>query len=466
MTQLSHYGPWLAMGAAALAASTFLQSRRRVPPVPVGQSRTGPRIVVLGAGFAGLAAARTLAAHTRDAQVLLIDQHNYHLFTPPLFQVATCAASPYDIAFPVRAFAGPRGIAFRQSTVTGIDFDSRQVHLGDGTVPYDHLIVALGSTTNFFHNQAAQEHALPLKALEDAVALRHHVLGVLEQASRTPSPEERRALLTVALVGGGSTGVETAAALIDLLRRVVPAEYPGLDPHDVRVLVIESEGKLLGHMGERLAAIALAKLQSMGVEVWLNTRAKAVGTGFLATEDGRTVKAQTIVWTAGVRTPDVVAHLIVPHGHAGSLMIDECLRLQGHPEVYAVGDNAAVEDARTHQPVPLLAQAAIQEGEAAASNLLRALRGEPPVPFRYRSLGNAVSLGRSEGVVEVGGAVIDGIAGGLGWKLIHLARMADLRNQLGAALGWGLDLVQEPDTTRLDLAAIKSRNPVAMRRAQ
>ncbi|HEX5415549.1 MAG TPA: NAD(P)/FAD-dependent oxidoreductase [Chloroflexota bacterium] len=456
MTDGSRYGPWLAVGAAGLAAYALLRAKRSRGQSLVGQPQTGPRIVVLGAGFAGLAAARRLAARAPDARILVIDQHNYHLFTPPLFQVASCATNPYDIAFPLRAFAAPRAITFRQGMVAGIDFDNRRVQVAEETIPYDYLVVALGSTTNFFGNQSAQEHALPLKSLEDAVALRHHIIGVLERANRATDPDERRAFLTFALVGGGSTGVETASAFSDLLHRLVPAEYPGLDPRDVRVLVIESRGKLLGHMSDRLAAIALAKLQAMGVEAWLNTQAKDVQADCLATEDGRTVRAETIIWTAGVRAPEVIAHLNAPHGHAGSLAIDAYLRVQGHPEVYAVGDNAAVEDARTHHPVPLLAQAAIQEGEAAAENLIRALRGEPALPFHYRPLGNAVSLGRTEGAVEVAGIVVDGIAGGLGWKLIHLARMTDLRNQLGTALGWGLNLVQAPDTTRLDLATIKS----------
>lgn len=466
MVKLSRYFPWLVAGASGLVIYGLLRGGQRRPPSPTEPARTGPRIVVLGAGFAGLAATRTLAVHADDARILLIDQHNYHLFTPPLFQVASCATDPYDIAFPVRAFAAPRGIAFRQGTVVEIDLAARQVRLTDGAVPYDYLIVALGSTTNFFGNTMAREHALPLKSLEDALTLRHRILDGLERATRAASPDERRALLTFALIGGGSTGVETAAALSDLLRRVVPAEYPGLDPRDARVLVIESEGKLLGHMSDRLAAIALAKLRAMGVEVWLNTRAKEVGDDFLTTEDGRTVKANTIVWTAGVRTPNVVAHLNAPHGHAGSLAVDEYLRVQGHPEIYAVGDNAAVEDARTRHPVPLLAQAAIKEGETAAANLIRALRGQPPVPFRYRSLGNAVSLGRTEGVVEVGGVATDGIVGGLGWKLIHLARMVDLRNQLDLALGWALNLVREPDTSQLDLKAIASsvETPSMLRR--
>lgn len=456
MMQLRHSVPWLAAGAAGLAAYALIRATRSGQPPPSARARTGPRIVVLGAGFAGLAAARKLSVGAPDARILLVDQHNFHLFTPPLFQVATSAVDPYDIASPVRAFASGRGIEFRQGTVTGIDFPAKEVCIADGTLHYDHLIIALGSTSNFFGNHAAEQHAFPLKSLGDALTLRHHVLAVLDRASRASSAEERQALLTFALVGGGSTGVETAAALADLLKRVVPAEYPGLDPRDVRVLVIESHGKLLGHLGDRLAAIALSKLRDLGVEVWLNTRAESVGAGSLSTEDGRTVKAETVIWTAGVRIPDAVAQLHATHGHAGSLAVDEYLRVQGHSDVYAAGDNAAFEAPWAPHGVPLLAQAAIQEGEAAAANLIRALRGQQPTPFHYRSLGNAVSFGRSEGAVEVGGIVLDGIIGGLGWKLIHLVRMNDPRNQFGIALDWGLNLIQEPDTSRLDLAAIGS----------
>lgn len=452
MAQISRYGPWLAAGAAGIGLYAMFRSRRQ-PSTVATSGTTGPRIVVLGAGFAGLAAARALRAGAPAARTLLIDQQNYHLFTPPLFQVAAGATDPYDIAFPIRAFAAPRGIAFRQGIVRGIDFTSREIHLTDEDISYDYLIVALGSTTNFFGNQTTRQHALALKSLEDAVLVRQRILGALEQAVRASNPDERRALLTFALVGGGSTGVETAAAVSDLLRRIVPSEYPSLDPRDLRILIIQSRGKLLGHMSERLAAVALDQLRAQGVEVWLNTRVKAVEAGSLTTEDGRSLRAATIIWTAGVRAPDVIAQLNALHGHAGSLAVDEFLRLPGHPEVYAVGDNAAVIDARTNHPVPLLAQAAIQEGEAAATNLIRSLRGQPERPFHYRSLGNAVSFGRVDGAVEVGGVVLDGILGGLGWKVIHLARMSDLRNQLGTALNWGLNLLREPDTTRLAIAA-------------
>lgn len=453
MSKLSRYLPWLLAGAGGLAAYRLIRRRGSRSSTLVEGEPTGARIVVLGAGFAGLAAARKLAARAANAQIRLIDQNNYHLFTPPLFQVATSAIDPYNIAFPVRTFAAAERITFQQGTVEGIDLDARQVRLSDGTVPYDYLIVALGSTTNFFGDQATKQNAFPLKSLEDAVTLRHHVLGVLERASQTSDPVARRALLSFAMVGGGSTGVETAAALADFLRRVVPSEFPRLDPRELRVVVVQSRGKLLGHMSDRLAAIALAKLRALGVEVWLNTRASVSQPGLLSTQDGRTVSAQTIIWTAGVRASDVTAQLNVAHGHAGSLAVDEFLRLHGHPEVYAAGDNAAISDPRTGHGVPLLAQAAIQEGEAAANNLIRARQHQPLVAFHYRSLGNAVSLGRTEGVVEAGPITIDGVIGGLGWKLAHLVRMADLRNQLGTALDWSLNLIREPDTTRLALSA-------------
>jgi NADH dehydrogenase len=450
-------------GLAAAGGAVYLATRGPSQQVQSEPPGSRPKVVILGAGFAGLAAAGRLSEHgDGSCEIVLIDQHNYHLFTPILYQVAACGVVPYDAASPVRDFAAPHGVRFRQGRITGIDFDRQRVQLDDGEEQYDYLLIALGSTTNFFGNTAAQEHALPVKWLEDGVAIRNHVLDALEQASKSSDTEQRRSLLSFAIVGGGATGVETAGALAGLIRQL-PRDYPGLDGVQPRIVVVEGESKLLGHMGDKAAEAALHALREMGVEVWLNTRAKDVEPNKLTTEDGRTIAARTILWTAGVRAPDIVAKLDARHAKAGSVAVDGYLQVFGKPNVYAAGDNAHVEGG-AGKPPPLLAAAALQEGHAAAENILHALHGEPQQEFRYRALGEVVSLGRGRGVASFGPVVIDGLAGWLIWRFVHLVRITSFRNKLATALDWSMALGRGRDTARLDMTptgAAREQAPAA-----
>ncbi|MCL5961969.1 MAG: NAD(P)/FAD-dependent oxidoreductase [Chloroflexi bacterium] len=454
----SRRGRWLIAGIAGVGLCLMfwvlrgvfhLYSRKEVPQV-------GPNVVILGGGFAGLTVARQLSHRLAGrARITLIDRHNYHLFTPLLFQVAACGVDPYNVAYPIRQFAGRHGVAFRRDLVTGIDLDGRRVQLSSGEVGYDYLVIALGTTTNFFGNRSAVEHSYPLKWLEDGVAIRHQVLDVLSQATATNDAGQRQALLSFVVVGGGATGVEMAAALADLLRRVVPTDYPDIDPSEPRVLLIQSKSRLLEHMSDRLANLALKKLRAMGVEVWLNTKAKEVEPSRLTTEDGKAVPTRTVIWTGGVRCSDVVASVEAEHGKGGSLVVDHYLRVVGRPGVYAAGDDAHFVDPQTHHSVPLLAAAAIQEGAAVAENVAREIEGRPQVPYRHRSWGNVVSFGQNWGAVELGRIVVDGFAGWLAWRLIHLARLTSYRDKLATVLDWGVGYVYDVDTARLDLEPAK-----------
>ncbi len=259
-----------ALGAGLLSAylGRRVYKRTRGSSCPVSPS--GARIVILGAGFAGLSVAsrvaRSLGPGTR---ISLVGQRNYHLFTPMLYQVAACAVLPYDAAIPLRSFTTAHNIEFRKATVIGIDFHTQQVTTDAGLIPYDYLVVALGSTTNFFGNRLAEEHATPLKSLEDGIAVRNRVIDTLEAASRVTDPDKRRMLLTFVIVNGGATGVETAGAVGQVVKNVVPKNYPAINPEDCRVVLIESEPKLLDHMSSKMAEIALRDLRQAGVEVWL-----------------------------------------------------------------------------------------------------------------------------------------------------------------------------------------------------
>lgn len=368
-----------------------------------------------------------------------------------LYEAATCAIVPSDIAYPLRQCTSRHGAGFLRASIRGVDFSRRRVLLDQGEVAFDYLVIALGSTTNFFRNDAARRHTLPLKQLEDGIAIRNRVVDMLEKASTTSDQAQRTSMLSFVIVGGGATGVETAGALADLLHRIMPADYPDLDPGDTRVILVEASPKLLGHMSSRMADVALRELQKMGVDVRLKTSAGAVEPGRVTLSDGSTITAETIVWSAGVEVPEVVAKLDAPHGPKGSLEVDEYLEVRERPRVYAAGDIAHFVDPRTHQPVPLLAAAAEQEGRAVAQNIVRSIAGRPQLPFRYTDLGNVVALGHRSGVALIGGVLMDGFAGWLTWRLVHLARITGFRNKAVTALDWAVSYLYDEDTVRFEL---------------
>ncbi len=440
--------------AAAAGAGAYWVAKNIRKPLPASPS--GPHVVILGAGFGGLATAGKLVRSRRGIRITIVDRHNYHLFTPLLYQAATCGIVPSDAVFPVREWTGRHGVSFRQATVTGIDLDRKIVHLDSGGLAYDVLVVALGSTTNFFGNQSASTHALPLKTMEDGVAIRGHIIDTLEQASATIDLSARRDLLTYVVVGGGATGVETAGAIAGLMSQLVPAEYPNLRREDGRVVLLEAGSKLLGHMSAEMAAVALRELNNAAVEVRLNTRADEIsGDGIVAQNVGDSsalhIAARTVIWTTGVRVVDVVAEIAADHSHGGSIVVDQFLKVQGRNDVYAIGDNAHFVDPQTHRPVPLLAATAMQQGEAVATNIGRGLRGAAQKAFVYRDLGNVVSVGPRSGVARVGGRIFAGFTGWLMWRVVHIARLTTTRNKLAAALDWTVGYFYDADTARLEV---------------
>lgn len=442
----------VAAGAAASVGAYWMAKKVRAAKRP---SRTAPHVVILGAGFGGLTTASKLMRVARGrVRVTIVDRHNYHLFTPLLYQAATCGIVPYDAVFPVRQWTGRHGVQFRQATVTRIDFENKTVHLDSGNISYDFLVIALGSTTNFFGNQSASAHALPLKTMEDGIAIRARIVDTLETA--TAASDKRHELLTYVVVGGGATGVETAGAIAGLLSELIPADYPSLRREEARIILLESGSKLLGHMTKEMADAALGELRNAAVDVRLNTRATEITGDWVKADnsgDGSSLcfPAHTVIWTTGVRVPDIVAQISTSHSHGGSVVVDQYLRLGGRRDVYAIGDNAHFVDSQTHTPVPLLAATAMQQGETAATNIARAIRGTRQRPFRYRDLGNVVSVGPRAGVARIGNKVIRGFAGWLIWRVVHVARLTSTRNKIAAALDWTVAYFYDADTARLDV---------------
>ncbi|MGH8979329.1 MAG: NAD(P)/FAD-dependent oxidoreductase [Acidimicrobiia bacterium] len=390
-----------------------------------------PRVVIVGAGFGGLQCARKLRNEPVD--VVLVDRRNFHLFTPLLYQVASCLLSPGDIAVPLRkVFRGAANVRFRMADVAEIDFTAKVVHLADGAaLPYDHVVVAAGSRTNFFGNDGVARHALGLKDLGEALQLRNHVLDCLERAAGTADDDERRRLLTFCIVGGGPTGVEYAGALGELVRLVLPHEYPELARAEVRIVLLEGSDRLLSMFKPRLSGYARKELEGRGVEVRTNALVADASDKLVRTKDGREIETASMIWTAGVQPAEVASGLPVPHTRAQRIEVDEYLRIPGAAGAFAIGDVAAAHD-RHGKELPMTSPPAMQQGRYVAREIL----GSGGRPFRYVEKGTLATIGRTSAVGEVGPFRFTGFLGWLVWLVVHLYYLIGFENRLVVMLRW------------------------------
>jgi NADH:ubiquinone reductase (H+-translocating) len=407
-------------------------------PTPQSQP-TRPRVVIIGAGFGGLYAARTLA--NTSADVLLIDRHNYHTFTPLLYQVATSGLEPEQIAYPVRGiFHGAPNIRFLLGTVTQIDTHTRRVivEAEDGVreEPYDALIVAGGSVTNTFGNADLERYAFGLKDLDEAIALRHHILRLFERAAWEANPAVRAALMTIVVVGGGPTGLETAGAMLELYRWVLRKDYHDQGDLQARVILVEATDRLLAPYPEALRTSAYAQLNSLGVEVMMGSAVDAVAEDHITLKDGTRIGTHTLVWAAGVKASPLAALLDVPLARGGRVPVGATLDAVGLPGVYVIGDMAYLEDAHG-QPHPMLAPVAQQGGILAARNILRAHAGQAQEAFRYHDRGTMATIGRNRAVAWVFNRIqLTGFLAWAAWLALHLVTLIGVRNRLSVLLNW------------------------------
>ena len=424
------------------------EGRASATMAPMGRER----VVIVGGGFGGLACARALDG--ADVDVLLLDARNYHLFTPLLYQVATALLDPSDIAYPFRTvFRRSRNVRFRQARVIGVDFDARRVTVAGGDpIPYDTLVLATGSANAYFGNPGLAERTIGMKALDEAMRLRNHVLSCLERAAQCPDPGERAEWLTFVIVGGGPTGVEYSGALAELLDMVLGRDFPELAPGSARVVLVEGADRLLGPFHPKLGAYAADTLRSRGVEVRLSTMVgKATDTAAVLSS-GETIGARTIVWSAGVGPSDPL-----PPDSARSrtkrLEVDDRLRVR--PGVYAIGDIASVRTGDGE--LPMLSPPAMQEGRYVA----RAIRGggEPAMPFRYLDKGTMATIGRRAAVAQVGPVRLRGFPGWITWLVVHLYYLIGFRNRAAVLASWGWDYVRRDRPIRLIVRS--SYDPVA-----
>lgn len=397
-----------------------------------------PKIIVVGAGFGGLFAVRRLAK--ADVDVLLIDRNNYHTFTPLLYQVATCALDPSEIAYPVRSiFRKDGNVRFLWGTVTAVNETDRLVtvraHGETFTEPYDYLIMAAGSTPTYFGNDEFRRHAFELRTLEDAIVLRNHILRQFEGAVWTDDPALQETLTTIVVVGGGPTGLETAGALYELYNHVLDQEYRH-QSLQARVILVEMLPHLLGPYPGELQEAALAQLRSLGVEVVLGQPVVEVGEDRVRLENGRSIPTRTLVWAAGVQAAPLGSELEAELARGGRVPVDETMRVRGRERIYVVGDMAYLED-ETGQPYPQVIPVAQQQGEVAAHNILARLEGGEIRPFRFQDRGMMATIGRRRAVAWIYNRVpLKGFIAWLAWLGLHLLTLMGFRNRLNVLVNW------------------------------
>lgn len=404
------------------------------------------RIVILGGGFAGIAVARRLEHRLRpdEAEIVLVSRENFSLFTPMVPEVASGALDVRQIATPIRSQL--TRTRFVLAEVERIDADERTVaftYILSGEpdrIGYDQLVLALGSSTSTFGLPGVEAHAFPLKTLEDAGALRNRVMWLLERADATADPVARERLLTIAVVGGGFTGVETAGELADLLRSVM-RYYPGLAPQRPRVVLIEAGATLLPGLPAKMGAYAAYALARRGVEIRTGVPVRAASAEALDLADGTSLDTSTIVWSAGVQPSPALAAAALPHGKGGAIVTDAEMRVPGFPGVWAIGDAAAIPDGAGGW-FPPTAQHAIREGPVLADNLVATLRGATPVPFRFSSLGMMASLGGRRAVAQLpNDLVLTGFLAWFLWRGYYLARLPGLERKLRVAFDWAIGVL-------------------------
>jgi NADH dehydrogenase len=398
-----------------------------------------PKVIIIGAGFGGLNAAKTFANTPVD--VMLIDRHNYHTFSPLLYQVATCGLEPEEIAYPVRGiFRHQSNLTFLMGEVTHIDTDQKVLHVlfngNERHESYDYLIVAAGSVTNFFHTPGLDAYAFELKTLDDAVLLRNHILTLFEHATWTDNEERRNALKTLVVVGGGPTGLETAGALFELYKHVLSKEYPYLRDQQPHVILVEATDRLLAPYPETLQDAALQQLQSLGVEVILNNPVLEVTADSVRLKDGRVIPSATLIWSAGVQASPLAHMLGVELQRGGRVPVSPTLAVIGLQDVYVVGDMAYLPD-KDGQPYPQMIPAAQQQGTLASKNILRRLRGEAEREFKFVDRGIMATIGRSRAVAYIYNRIpLKGYIAWMAWLILHLVSLMGFRNRVNVLVNW------------------------------
>jgi NADH dehydrogenase len=401
--------------------------------------------VIIGGGFGGLYAARALGRAPVD--VTLIDRRNHHLFQPLLYQVATAALNPSDIAAPIRhVLRHQRNCRVLLAEATAIDPVRKRVQLADGELPYDFCIVATGATHSYFGHDEYAAFAPGLKSIEDALEMRRRVLLAYEAAERATDPAARRAWLTFVVVGAGPTGVELAGALGEIARYALEGDFRSIQPRDARIVLVEGLSRVLNAFPPECSAKAATQLERLGVEVRTGTRVTDVDE-MGVTFEGHRIEARTVLWAAGVAASPLASSLGAPLDRAGRVLVTPELTIPGHPETFVIGDLAVLE--QDGKPVTGLAAVAVQEGPHAARNIVHAVRGEALEPFHYVDKGILATIGRSAAVASIGRLRLSGLVAWLVWLFVHIFLLIGFRNRFVVVFSWAWTYVTHERGARL-----------------
>ena len=418
------------LGAAALEAESAPRSD--------AAARDRPHVIVVGAGFAGLHAVERLRGS--EVSVTVIDRHNYHLFQPLLYQVATAALEPADISGPLRQVLRGANVEILMGEVESVDLEGQRIELADGTLDFDYLIVASGASHSYFGHSDWAERAPALKTLEDALEIRRRILFAFEAAEREPDPVRQKTWLTFVVIGAGPTGVELAGAIAEISRQTKPHDFRKIDPRKARVVLLEGQPRVLMDYPERLSRAAQRSLERLGVEVHTNALVTEV-TDREVQSTALRLSTRTVLWAAGVAASPLGHSLVEGRDptatldRAGRVRVTRHLTLPGRGNVFVVGDLALLE--QDGKPLPGLAPVAISEGKHAADNLLRTVRGESPVPFRYNDRGSFAVIGRGAAVgVAFRRLRLSGALAWLAWLLIHITFLVGFRNRVAVLFNW------------------------------
>ena len=392
-----------------------------------------PHVIIIGAGFGGLEAAKKLAC--KDVRVTVIDRTNYHLFQPLLYQVATAALSPADIAAPVRAILSKcRNVEVILAEVQSVDVETKKVKTVDLEIDYDYLIIATGARHSYFGHNEWEKLAPGLKSLEDAIELRRRILLAFEYAEKTPDEAARRAAMNFVIIGGGPTGVEMAGAIAEISRYTMARDFRHINPSEARVILIEGEPRLLAAYPPDLSESARKQLADLGVEVRTSTRATNLTDAGVQIGD-EFIPCRVKIWAAGNNASFVGKTLGVPSDRAGRVIVNDDLTIPGRPEVQVIGDLANFPH-QTGQPLPGISPVAMQQGRHAARNVLAMIKGRKPQRFRYWDKGTMATIGRNKAVADLKFVHLSGLPAWLAWLFVHIVFLVGFRNRLLVLVQW------------------------------